>query len=153
MSEEYNENVVELAQETLEVLMDKMGMEVEFEITEDDETVNVSIEGEDASYLVGKKGKTLDAIQLLVNKMIGRNGKQKLVTIDADRYRERREASLIDLANRLADKALDEGKMVRLNPMSARDRRIVHMTLRNVKGLETKSEGEGDDRQLIIVPV
>jgi len=143
----------DVAMETVEDLMTLMGMDVDLEGEELDEQINLHINGEDSVGLVGKKGRTLDALQFIVNKMVSRQGgERKLVVLDADGYRQRREAALIELADRLGAKALEERKIVRLNPMSARDRRIIHMTLRDVMGLETRSEGEGEDRRLLIVP-
>lgn len=134
-------------------LIDLMGLEVEINVEEQAEQVDVQISGADAASLVGKKGKTLDALQFIVNKIVSRQVRDhKLVVLDADSYRERREASLTQLAQRLGEKALDEGKIVRLNPLSARDRRIIHLTLRDVEGLSTRSEGDGEERRLLIVP-
>jgi spoIIIJ-associated protein len=120
---------------------------------ETEDRVELSVSGIDASMLVGKKGQTLDAIQYLVNRMVGKRvGEHKLIVIDSAGYRERREASLIELAKRLGEKARAEGKIVALNPMSARDRRVIHMTLRDAPDLSTRSEGDGEERRLLIVP-
>lgn len=141
------------AKQALADILERMGLEVEIEGEEQDEQIDLRVHGEDAAGLVGKKGRTLDALQFLVNKIVSRRVvDHKLVVLDADRYRERREASLLQLAERLGDKALDEGKIIRLNPMSARDRRVIHMALRDVSGLSTRSEGDGEDRRLLIVP-
>lgn len=141
------------AQRALEELLELMGAEATVGADEGEEQIKLSIEGEDAGGLIGKKGKTLDALQFLVNKIVSRKpGEHKLVVVDSEGYRERREASLVELAQRLADKVLDEQKTVRLNPMSARDRRIIHLTLRDVEGLCTESEGEGEERRLLIIP-
>lgn len=143
----------EEAQGALEELLELMGAEVSVVASEDEEQIKLEIEGDDAGSLIGKKGKTLDALQFLVNKIASRRSEEhKLVVIDCEGYRERRDASLVELARRLADKVLDEQKVVRLNPMSARDRRIVHLTLRDVEGLCTESEGEGEERRLLIIP-
>jgi len=142
-----------LAQRTLEGLLERMGFAGSVESSEDEERIQLRIFGTDASALIGKKGRTLDALQFIVNKMVGREpGERKLVVIDSDNYRQRREASLVQLAERLSKKAVEEGKIVKLNPMSARDRRVIHMTLRDTAGVSTHSEGEGDDRRLLIVP-
>ena len=122
-------------------------------VDEGDERIEISVTGPDASLLVGKKGQTLDAVQYLVNRIVGRRvGEHKPVLLDADGYRDRREASLVELAQQLSEKAQAEGKIVALNPMNARDRRIVHLTLRDTPGISTRSEGDGDDRHLLIVP-
>lgn len=150
---EATEQVDRAAREVVQKLVELMGLEVEIAVEEQEEQVDVQITGTDAASLVGKKGKTLDALQFIVNKVVSRQvSRHKLVVLDADSYRERREASLTQLAQRLGEKALDEGKIVRLNPLSARDRRIIHITLRDVEGLSTRSEGDGEERRLLIVP-
>jgi len=141
------------AQRALEELLELMVVEASVTAKEDEEQIKVSIDGEDAGSLIGKKGKTLDALQFVVNKIVGRlPGEHKVVVVDSEGYRERREASLVELAQRLGDKVLDEQKVVKLNPMSPRDRRIIHLTLRDVEGLCTESEGEGEERRLLIIP-
>ena len=142
-----------VAQRSLEELLARMGFEAEVGGSESSEQIDLSIEGPDAGALVGNKGQTLDALQLLLNKIVGARGEPcKLVVVDSDGYRVRREASLVEMANRLSERALQERKIVRLNPMSARDRRVIHMTLRQVGGIETRSEGEGEERRLLIIP-
>ncbi|MBK8480941.1 MAG: KH domain-containing protein [Proteobacteria bacterium] len=139
--------------ELLETLLRLMGFDAEVDAIEREENVELVIGGEDASLAVGQKGQTLDALQYLVNRGLTRElGEHKLMVVNAEGYRERREASLIELAERLSEKALSAGKIVALDPMSARDRRVIHMALRDVAGIETRSEGEGDDRRLLIVP-
>ena len=143
----------EVARDALERLLELMGVEVEIEGEEQEEQIDLRVSGDDATSLVGKKGRTLDALQFLINKIVSRRVEDhKLVVLDANGYRQRREADLLQLAERLGDKALDEGKIIRLNPMSARDRRIIHMALRDVAGLSTRSEGDGEERRLLIVP-
>ncbi|PID39693.1 MAG: RNA-binding protein [Proteobacteria bacterium] len=141
------------AKRALADVLERMGLDVEIEGEEQDEQIDLRVHGEDAASLVGKKGRTLDALQFLINKIVSRRvAEHKLVVLDADSYRKRREASLLQLAERLGDKAVEEGKIIRLNPMSPRDRRVIHMALRDVSGLSTRSEGDGEERRLLIVP-
>ena len=152
-SEGRHEAAVEVAREVLEQLLAKCRFRAKVKIDDQDQRIEMTVVGPDASMLVGKKGQTLDAVQYLVNRMVGRRlGEHKPISVDADGYRERREASLIELAKRLSDKAQNEGKIVALNPMSARDRRIIHLTLRDEPGVSTRSEGQGEERRLLIVP-
>ena len=74
------------------------------------------------------------------------------MVVDSDGYRERRIEALRELAERLGDKAARTGKIVAVNPMSAHDRRVIHMALRETPGISTRSEGEGEERRLLIVP-
>lgn len=141
------------ARQVLEDLLTRMHLRVKVAVTEDDERIELTMSGQDAGLVVGKKGETLDAMQYLTNRIVSRQGgEHKAVSLDSDGYRERREASLVELAGRLSEKAQDEGKVVALNPMSARDRRIIHITLRDTPGISTRSEGEGELRRLLIVP-
>jgi spoIIIJ-associated protein len=143
----------DVACEVLQELLAKCRFRAKVKTDEHDERVELTVVGPDASMLVGKKGQTLDAVQYLVNRIVGRRlGEHKPVSVDADGYRERREASLVELAKRLSEKAQQEGKIVALNPMSARDRRVVHLTLRDTPGISTRSEGQGEERRLLIVP-
>jgi len=121
---------------------------------EEDDRLLLSIEGSgDLSPLIGEKGATLDAFEYLLGRALSHKHEQRLFfSVDCDGYRERRRDALVDMAKRLSEKAKEEGKAVSLNPMSPRDRRIVHMALREEDGVFTRSEGEGGDRRLLIVP-
>lgn len=141
------------ALELLDVLLGLMGFDTTVASIQRDDHVELVIAGEDAELTVGQKGQTLDALQYFVNRALTRElGEHPLMVVNAEGYRERREASLLELAKRLSEKALSAGKIVALDPMSARDRRVIHLALRDVAGIETHSEGEGEERRLLIVP-
>lgn len=129
-----------------------MGYQVEVEATDEGERTLLVIRGADAGQLIGKKGQTLDALQFLLNRMVGREETRKPIVIDCDGYRERRNEALVQLAHRLKEKATQSGKIVAVNPMSAHDRRVIHMALKDIPGVSTRSEGEGALRRLLIVP-
>jgi spoIIIJ-associated protein len=129
-----------------------MGFEVEVKEAVEDERVLLVISGPEASQLIGKKGQTLDALQFLINRMVGREDSRKPIVIDSDGYRERRNDALVQLAHRLSEKAIRSAKIVAVNPMSAHDRRVIHMALKDMPGVSTRSEGEGSYRRLLIVP-
>ena len=122
-------------------------------VGEDDAEIHVDMHGRDGARLIGKKGEVLLAFQFLMNRILSRqeDGDQ-VVVLDAGGYRERRRNALAELAKRLASRALQERKAVRLSPMSAHDRRIFHMTLKEVEGVTTRSEGDGLYRNLLIIP-
>jgi spoIIIJ-associated protein len=89
-----------------------------------------------------------------VNKAINLSGKvKKMATIDTETYRERRETSLISLAQKLAEKAKRIQRPITLNHMNAHNRRIIHLTLKNDAEVTTKSRGEGEFRKIVIIPV
>ncbi len=134
-------------------LVSRMGFEVEVEAIEDEERLLLRIRGPESGQLIGKKGQTLDALQFLVNRIASRDEDSRRPTvIDSDGYRQRRNDALVQLAHRLREKATRSGKIVAVNPMSAHDRRIIHMALKDVPGVSTRSEGEGSFRRLLIVP-
>jgi spoIIIJ-associated protein len=147
---------MEREKELLETLLAKMGIEAEVLATEDEERVSLEIKGPETGLVIGKKGQTLDALQYLVNRMAarehGENDEGKPVHVDAEGYRSRRAESLVELAHRLAEKARRTGRPVEADPMSPADRRIIHVTLANVEGLTTQSEGEGIYRHLVVIP-
>lgn len=134
-------------------LLSRMGFSAEVAVEEASERIYVNIHGEDAGLLIGKKGQTLDALQLLLNKMMYKgNEPSKPIVVDSDGYRQRREDALGQLAIRLREKALETRKIVAVNPMSAQDRRVIHLALKDLSGVTTRSEGDGPERRLLIVP-
>jgi spoIIIJ-associated protein len=121
---------------------------------ESPDEINVEIEGRDAGLAIGKKGQVLQALQFLTHRVVNRPGLDKRhVLVDAEGYRARRDASLAGMARRLGSQAVHEGKIITFEPMNPRDRRVVHMALAKFEGVITKSEGEGEDRRVQIIPV
>ncbi len=116
--------------------------------------IRIEIEGRDSGRIIGKKGQVLAAIQHVVNRVVNRPGLDRAhVVVDAEGYRQRREDTLATMAQRLGKKALEEGKIITFEPMSPRDRRIVHLALAKFPGVVTKSDGEGEGRRVQIIPV
>ncbi len=143
----------EEAAEILEELVNLMDLDVRVEIRADAERVELDVTGPDSGRVIGKKGATLDALQFLINKMVNRfPDARRHVIVDSGDYRERHDDGLVSLAKRQAQKAVDEGKVVTLQPMSARDRRVIHMSLAKFDGVSTVSQGEGTRRRIQIVP-
>jgi len=123
-------------------------------VQDDGEEIHLDIRGPDAKKVIGKKGEPLLSLQFLVNRMVSRENEsaEPVVVLDVAGYRERRRAALADLAKKLAERAVAEHKVVKLSPMSAHDRRVFHLTLTQLGGVTTQSEGEGLFRRLLIVP-
>jgi len=143
----------EEAQDILEDLLDHMDLDADVEIREDGERVVLDIEGPDAGRAIGKKGQTLDALQFLLNKIVNRfPGGRRHILVDSGDYRERHEKSLEQLAAREASRAITEGHVITLEPMTARDRRVVHLSLAKFEGVSTQSQGEGMQRRIQIIP-
>lgn len=123
-------------------------------VQDDEEEIHFDLRGDDVGKIIGKKGEVLLALQFLVNRIVDRSeeeGEQHIV-LDAAGYRHRRRTALGELAVKLADRAIEEGKVVRLSPMSAHDRRIFHITLQEKEGISTRSQGGGLYRPLLIIP-
>jgi spoIIIJ-associated protein len=113
----------------------------------------LEIVGDVSGVLIGRRGQTLDALEYLVNRIITRDEDHPgYIVVDSQNYRERRQQALEDLARRLEERARRRGKTITLNPMSPRDRRIIHLTLQGSSSVVTKSSGEGYYRKLLIIP-
>lgn len=111
----------------------------------------IDIKGEDLGLLIGRRGDTLLSLQYLVNLIVGRKFPgQGGVTIDVEHYRHRNEERIISLAKRMADRVRETGSPITLEPMSASERRLVHMTFADDPALETNSIGDGDNRKVVI---
>jgi len=144
------------AREVLEALLVHLvdGPQVEEIHGEDEETIHLSLSAADGGMIIGRRGQTLDALEHLVSRIVFRDdGERGLrIALDVEGYRQRREESLRELAQRLAAKAKETGAVVTLNPMSPRDRRIVHLALQADPDVSTVSQGEGSYRRLVITP-
>jgi spoIIIJ-associated protein len=115
----------------------------------DEFKLGLKIDSEHSSILIGKKGKNLDALQLLVNIYAGRQGREDMrVILDSENYRIRREESLVRLAYTVADRVRESRSSVLLEPMNPFDRRLIHTTLNDITDIETKSEGDGLYKQV-----
>ncbi len=119
-----------------------------------DDEINIEIAGRDAGRIIGKKGQVLQALQFLTHRIINRPGlDRRHILVDAEGYRSRRDNSLATMAQRLGRQAVEEGKIITFEPMNPRDRRVVHLALAKFEGVITRSDGEGDDRRVQIIPV
>jgi spoIIIJ-associated protein len=112
----------------------------------------LAVSGDKRGMLIGRRGQTLDALEYLINRIISREVRAERVTIDAEDYRERRRESLEALAHSLAERVRRRGRPLSLNPMSPRDRRIIHLALQGESSVVTRSTGDGHYRRLIIAP-
>jgi spoIIIJ-associated protein len=125
-------------------------------VAEDAETVEINIrESSDLGLLIGKHGQTLSSLQLIVAMMVNRTLPQeerKRIVLDAAGYRERREQALTAMARHAADRAKRTGREVPLQPLNARERRVVHLALAEDAEVSTRSEGEEPERHIVIVP-
>jgi spoIIIJ-associated protein len=141
--------------DVLEHILAAIGVSARIEIDEGDETVTATFVGRELGLVIGKHGQTIDAIQYLANAIVwrGRGDDRKAVVVDAAGYRARREATLSALAKRSAERAVSSGRSVELEPMTAVERKVVHVQLKDVAGVVTRSEGTEPNRFVVIDPV
>lgn len=115
--------------------------------------VNIELDGKDVAHLVGKHGEVLNALQYLVNIMVGRKmGNGVRATLEGNNYRKRREEALTNLATKIAEQVAKRGEEAVLDALPAFERRIVHKALAEMKGVTTYSEGEEPNRRVVIAP-
>jgi spoIIIJ-associated protein len=131
-----------------------IGVRCRIEIDEDDDTLTATCSGSNLGLLIGKHGQTIDAIQYLVNAIVWRSrpDDRKDVVVDAAGYRERRRSALEALALRSAEEALVTRSRIELEPMTAVERKTIHVRLKEFDGVETGSEGTEPNRFVVILP-
>ena len=135
----------------LKEVTEKMGLSLEIVAERNEECIYVDIRGKDSGTIIGKRGQTLDAIQYLTSLVANKeDGKHIRVVVDAENYRAKREKTLAQLAERLANKVIKTKRSVRLEPMNPYERKVIHATLQGNPGVKTRSEGEEPYRRVII---
>ena len=141
--------------ELVERIIDGIGVSAHVDVEEGDETITVSCTGSDLGMLIGRHGQTIDAIQYLANAAVFRTYQEdrKEIVVDAAGYRERRRTSLEALAVRSAERCVSNAEPVELEPMTAVERKVVHLRLKEFDGVETTSEGTEPNRFVVIHPV
>ncbi|SKA97452.1 spoIIIJ-associated protein [Caloramator quimbayensis] len=142
-----------IAKKFLRELLDKMGIKCEIHVKDEDDILKVNLVGPKMGILIGHRGETLDAIQYLLSLVINKSNEEnayKRVVIDTENYRQKREETLVRLANRLAYKVKRYNKSITLEPMNPYERRIIHSALQNNPYVVTHSEGEEPFRKVVI---
>ena len=115
------------------------------------DTIEFDIEGEDSGLLIGRRGESLKALQFIVNLIVNRKTEGRVI-LDVEGYKERRYSSLRTLANRVAERVVNVGQSITLEPMTPNERRVIHMELSENNKVETESTGMGDQRKITIYP-
>ena len=153
-AEPYPEEPAERVRAILSRVVEALGVEAEIEVDEDDERIHGTVNGEDVGLLIGRRGQTVDAIQLLCYRAAFRGVEdRKRVVVDAAGYRQRRREMVESQADRAAARALESGKEIELEPMTPSERKMVHDHLVDRPGIETFSEGEEPERSVIVAPL
>jgi spoIIIJ-associated protein len=142
------------AREVLERILEAIGVRARLELHEDEEAITAAFVGRELGLVIGKHGQTSDAVQYLVNAIAARDlgDDRKPVVVDAAGYRSRRQASLDALAVRSAERVVSSGRPVELDPMTAVERKVVHLRLKDFPGVVTRSEGTEPNRFVVIEP-
>lgn len=136
-----------------EELLSKMGLDITVSVEEQEDKFSVEVGGEDSAILIGKRGESLDGFQFLLNALFNKGKKHedyKRVVVDSNNYKTRREDTLKILAERTAARAVRENQDIRLEPMSANERRIIHSALADSDRVETESKGNEPNRYVVI---
>lgn len=146
---EFEEKLIDFIKNMIE----RMGYDVKVEIVfREEKKIGIKLESTHSSILIGRKGKNLDALQLLANIYAGRLGHEEIrIILDTENYRIRREESLVRLAYTTADKVHQSHNSILLEPMNPFERRLIHTTLNDIPDIDTKSEGEGLYKQVRII--
>lgn len=135
----------------LRPIFEKMDISAQLDIIHEAEQITVSLTGDDVGIVIGRRGETLDSLQYLLSLVVNRNSEEYIrVIMDVAGYREKREQTLIRLANRMADKVTRYRKNMTLEPMNPYERRIIHSTLQDHKYVDTESVGEDPNRKVVV---
>jgi len=152
-TEDEKDDGIQLAKDALENILARIPVEASVQAEPNDGKIILDIDGDTSGLLIGRKGKTLDALQFIVNKIVNKAMERKMhVVVDSENYRKRREESLTQLALKIADKAKRIKKPVATNPLNPHDRRIIHLTLKEDDALDTKSRGDGLLKKVLVIP-
>ena len=146
---EFEEKLTTFIKEVIE----KMAYDVKVDVMfREEKKIGIKLESSSSSILIGRKGKNLDALQLLLNVYAGKLGHEEVrVILDTENYRIRREESLVRLAYTTADKVRSSKNSILLEPMNPFERRLIHTTLNDIPDIETKSEGDGLYKQVRVI--
>ncbi|MCR5582454.1 MAG: KH domain-containing protein [Eggerthellaceae bacterium] len=156
ISEEELDQIADTAIAALEDILKYFNLgEVTIDEYEGDEgELILDITGDDLAVLIGRHGKTLDALQFLISSITSRQiGYRYPVVVDVEGYKNRQREKLESLAHSAAKRALSQGRSIKLRPMTPYERRIIHMALRDNDQVDTGSQGEGAARHVVITPI
>ena len=151
--EEENEEILSAAREFISKILETLELENIVEMELEDNTLNINVNGDEnrLGILIGKRGVTLDSIQYILNLLVNKKSSRYIrVNLDSSGYREKRKETLINLANKMANKVTKTGRSVKLEPMNSYERKIIHTALQDYEGVLTHSEGKDPFRKVVI---
>ena len=145
---------IEIAKELTIGLLERMGVDTEGEGSIKEGNLFLEIKRDEEGVLIGKDGRTLESLQMLINRMVNKRLRNTTrVVLDIDGYRKRRADSMVSIGYRLGEKAKRIGHSLTVGPFNAHDRRIIHVTLKDDLCLKTESLGEGEFKKVKIIPI
>ena len=145
---------IERVRAIVERVIEALDVDATVDVTEDERQITATVDGEDVGRLIGRRGQTIDAVQLVCYRAAQRGAtERKRVVLDAAGYRERRREQVEHQADRAAERALETGREIELEPMTPTERKVVHDHLKDRSGIETFSEGEEPERCVIVAPL
>jgi spoIIIJ-associated protein len=151
--DEPNEADLFVAKESLEKILSLIPIDTTVRAEKNNGRIALSIEGDSSGLLIGRRGRTLDALQYIVNKIVNKALEKRVqIQIDSENYRQRRRETLAQMALKMGDKAKRMHKPVTTNLLNPYDRRIVHLVLKDDKELDTRSRGDGILKKVVIIP-
>ena len=134
-------------------LLAPLDTEAQVIVNNTENSIRLDISGGEPGILIGRRGQTLEALQYITTRIVShQEGRPVKITVDAGGYRKRRRDNMTDLAHKMASKARHTRKPVAVGPLTAQDRRIIHLALRNEGGVSTISRGRGEMKKVIITP-
>lgn len=145
--------IEEISREFLDKVLNSLGIETDLDINFENNVLKVEIKGDEEKLgiVIGKRGVTLDSIQYLLSLIVNKNTDEYVrVQLDSSGYRQKREDTLKDLAQKMASKVLKTGRNIKLEPMNAHERKIIHEALQEYEGVITHSEGKDPYRKVVI---
>ena len=147
------EEGIEIAKQLMMGLLERIGVKIEVEGFLKEGDLYLEVKGDREGILIGRHGRTLDSLQMLINRMINKQLKRPVrVVLDIDDYRKRRVDTLTKMAVRLGEKAKRTGHSMKIGPFNAHDRRIIHIALQEDPSLKTESFGDGEIKKITIIP-
>jgi spoIIIJ-associated protein len=151
--DEPDEGDLLVAKESLEKILSLISMDTTVRVEKNNGRIALNIEGDSSGLLIGRRGRTLDALQYIVNKIVNKAlDKRVQVQVDSENYRQRRSETLAQMALKMGEKAKKTRKPVATNLLNPHDRRIVHLTLKDDREVDTRSRGDGILKKVVIIP-
>ena len=148
-----DEKGIEIAKQLMVGLLERMGVKVEVEGSIKERDIYLEVRADREGILIGKRGRTLEFLQFLINRMVNKQLKEVVkVYLDVNHYKERRADSLTKMATRLGERAKRTSKSITVGPFNGHDRRIIHVALKEDPSLTTESIGEGEMKRIKIIP-